>query len=150
FLRTSTVNTYAAFSPDGRWVAYSDAEGGTYEVYVRAFPDNGTKVQISDAGGMMPVWSRTGHELYFRTDDQRIMVASFSVTGETFAAQKPRIWFGRQLANVGLTPNFDLAPDGKRFVALMSADAAAPREAQNHVTIVVNFFEELKPLVPTK
>ena len=82
FLKTSTVNAFAAFSPDGRWLAYADAEAGSYEVYVRAFPDKGTKVQISNAGGTMPVWSRNGRELFYRTEDQRIMVANYTVKGE--------------------------------------------------------------------
>ncbi len=60
FLKISTVFSFAAFSPDGRWLAYADAESGRYEVYLRAFPDNGSKVQISNDGGMMPIWSRNG------------------------------------------------------------------------------------------
>jgi serine/threonine-protein kinase len=144
FLRTSTVNAFAAFSPDGRWLAYADAEAGSYEVYVRAFPDNGSKVQISSAGGMMPIWSRNGRELFYRMEDPRIMVANYTVKGESFVADKPRVWSGKQLANLGLAPNFDLAPDGKRFVALMPAGSPEPRETQSHVTLVVNFFDEVR------
>jgi hypothetical protein len=64
FLKTSTVNTFAAFSPDGRWLAYADAPAGIYEVYVRSFPDGDSMVQISNAGGLMPLWSRNGHQLF--------------------------------------------------------------------------------------
>jgi serine/threonine-protein kinase len=113
-------------------------------VYVRAFPDNGAQVQISNAGGVIPVWSRNGHELFYRTVDNRIMVTNYTVKGETFVADKPRVWSGKQLANVGLGGNFDLAPDGKRFVVLMPAESPEPREAQNHVTLVVNFFDEIR------
>jgi serine/threonine protein kinase/Tol biopolymer transport system component len=144
FLKTPAVNAFAAFSPDGRWLAYADAESGTYEVNVRAFPDNGTKVQISNAGGTMPIWSRNGRELFYRTEDQRIMVANYKVRGELFLADKPRVWFGKQLANLGLVPNFDLAPDGKRFVMLISAESPEPRETQSHVTLVLNFFDEVR------
>jgi serine/threonine-protein kinase len=145
FLKTSTGNSYAAFSPDGRWLAYADAEAGSYEVYVRAFPDKGTKVQISNAGGLIPVWSRTARELFYRTEDHRIMVANYTVKGETFVADKPRVWFGKQLlANLGTAPSFDLAPDGKRFVVLMPAESPEPRETQSHVTLVVNFFDEVR------
>jgi serine/threonine-protein kinase len=144
FLKTPTVQNFAAFSPDGRWLAYADTEAGSYEVYVRAFPDNGAQVQISNAGGVIPVWSRNGHELFYRTVDNRIMVTNYTVKGETFVADKPRVWSGKQLANVGLGGNFDLAPDGKRFVVLMPAESPEPREAQNHVTLVVNFFDEIR------
>ena len=76
FLKTAVGLNYAAFSPDGRWLAYADAVGGEYEVYVRAFPDNGTQVQISNTGGVLPVWSPNGRELFYRTEDQRIMVVT--------------------------------------------------------------------------
>jgi Tol biopolymer transport system component len=127
FLRTPTISTFATFSPDGRWLAYSNAVSGSFEVYVRAFPDNGTQVQISNAGGVMPLWSRNGHELFYRTEDQRIMVANYIVRGESFVADKPRVWFGKKLANLGLTINLDLAPDGKRLAVLMPAENPEPR-----------------------
>jgi serine/threonine-protein kinase len=149
FLKTSTVNAIATFSPDGRWLAYADAESGSFEVYVRAFPDKGVKVQISNAGGIMPVWSQNRHELFYRTEDQRIMVANYAAKGESFVADKPRVWFGKQLANVGTGINLDLAPDGKRFVVLMPAESPEPRETQSHVTLVVNFFDEIRRRVPT-
>jgi serine/threonine-protein kinase len=144
FLRTSTANTFAAFSPDGKWLAYDDAEAGIYEVYVRRFPDNGTKVQISNAGGIIPIWSRNGQELFYRTEDQRIMVANYRIMRGTFVGEKPRLWSAKQLANVGIAINLDLASDGKRFVALMSAEGVEPQERQNHVTLVVNFFDEVR------
>src|SRR5207245_992659 len=144
FLKTSAIQNFATFSPDGRWLAYGDAPAGSYEVYVRAFPDKGTQVQISNAGGTMPLWSRNGRELFYRTEDQRIMVVNYLVRGESFVADKPRVWFGKQLANTGLAINFDLAPDGKRFVVLMPAESPEPRESQSHVMIVTNFFDEVR------
>jgi hypothetical protein len=144
FLKTAASNTFAEFSPDGRWLAYSDAEAGRYELYVRAFPDNGAKVQVSNAGGIIPRWSRNGHELFYRTEDQRIMVVNYTVKGDSFVADKPRVWFGKQLANLGVGVNVDLAPDGKRFVVLMPAESPEPREMQSHVMLVVNFFDEVR------
>src|SRR5439155_2925229 len=41
FVRTSTINTFAAFSRDGRWLAHPNAAAGSHEVYVRTCPDNG-------------------------------------------------------------------------------------------------------------
>jgi dipeptidyl aminopeptidase/acylaminoacyl peptidase len=144
FLKISTIWSFAAFSPDGRWLAYSDAESGSYEVYLRAFPDNGSKVQISNEGGMMPTWSRNGRDLFYRTEDQRLMVVRYRVDGGTFAAEQPRIWSGEPIANTGLALNFDLAPDGERFVVLLPAESPEPRETQSHVKIAVNFFEEIR------
>jgi serine/threonine-protein kinase len=148
FLKTAVGLNYAAFSPDGQWLAYADALGGQYEIYVRAFPDNGSQVQVSNAGGFLPVWSRNGHELFYRTEDQRIMVSNYTVVGGAFRPGKPRVWCDRQLANVGLGRNFDLSPDGKRFLVVMPAEGPGPRETQNHVTLMVSFFDELKRRVP--
>jgi len=135
---------FATVSPDGRWLAYVDAESGIYEIFVRAFPDKGVKTQISNTGGVMPVWSRNGHELFYRTEDQRIMVVGYAVNGESFVAGKPRVWSGKQLANIGLGVNFDLAPDGKRCVVLMQAASPEPRATQSHVTLVVNYLDEIR------
>ena len=72
------------------------------------------------------------------------MVANYTMKGESFVADKPRVWFEKQLADIGIGGNFDLAPDGKRFVVLMPAASPEPRETQNHVTLVVNFFDEVR------
>ena len=63
---------------------------------------------------------------------------------DSFVADKPRVWFGKQLANLGTAPSFDLAPDGKRFVVLMPAESPEPRETQSHVTLMLNFFDEVR------
>src|SRR5262249_54985702 len=124
FLKTATAMTMAAFSPDGRWLAYADAEAGRYQVFVRAFPDNGTRVQVSSAGGTWPTWSQSGRELFYNTEDQRIMVANYSVKSDSFVAEKPRVWYAKQLANVGLAGTFDLPPDGNRLVVVMPPPGA--------------------------
>jgi serine/threonine-protein kinase len=134
----------ATFSPDGRWLAYSNAKGGRPEIYVRAFADNGRQVQVSNAGGMLPVWSPNGHELFYRAEDQRIMVANYAVRGDSFLPERPRVWYAKRLANVGGNRSLDLAPDGKRFVVLMPAEIAEARETQNHITLVMNFFDEVR------
>jgi Tol biopolymer transport system component len=144
FLKTRVGMTYPTFSPDGRWLAFADAAGGEYEVYVRAFPDNGSQVQVSNGGGVLPMWSRNGHQLFYRTEDQRIMVANYTVAEGTFKADKPRLWFSKQLTNVGLGRNLDLAPDGKRFLVIVPAEGPEPQETQNHVTLMVNFFDEVR------
>jgi len=148
FLKTPSELPFPAFSPDGRWLAYADAESGHYEVYVRAFPDKGTRWLISTGGGTMPVWSRNGRELFYRTEDSQVMVASYAVKGDTFVADRPRVWSETRLANSGLAPNFDLAPDATRLVVLMPAEGPEPPEVQRHVTLVTNFFDELRHRVP--
>jgi serine/threonine-protein kinase len=149
FLQTSAALPYPAFSPDGRWLAYADADSGSYEVYVRAFPDKGARWLISNGGGMMPRWARNGRELFYRTEDSRIMVVTYRASGDTFVADKPRLWSDKRLANTGLTPNLDLAPDGKRFAVLMAPVETEATDVPRHVTLVMNFVDELRRIAPT-
>jgi len=72
------------------------------------------------------------------------MVANYRVQGRSFVAEKPRVWFGRRLALLGLTVSRDLAPDGKPFVVLMPVESPQPREATSHAMLVINFFDELR------
>jgi serine/threonine-protein kinase len=82
-----------AFSPDGRWLAYTSNESGTSEVYVRPFPGSGGRWQVSTGGGAFPVWSRDGRELLFRALlDRRVMAAGYTAKADSFAAGKPRVW----------------------------------------------------------
>jgi hypothetical protein len=78
------------------------------------------------------------------------MVAIYAVKGDSFVADKPRIWFGKQLANLGLAPNLDLAPDGKRFVGLMPVESEEPPETRSHVMLVFNFFDEVRRRVAAR
>jgi serine/threonine protein kinase/Tol biopolymer transport system component len=150
FLQTPFDERHGAFSPDGRWMAYDSNESGVYQVYVRAFPDKGGKWQISNSGGLNPLFSRNGHELFFRNDANQIMMASYTIKGDSFVADKPRVWSEKRLADLGVTPNYDLAPDGKRIVALMPAGTAEDQRAQNHVIFLENFFDEVRRRTATQ
>jgi eukaryotic-like serine/threonine-protein kinase len=151
FLQTPADERYPSFSPDGKWLAYTSDESGTYQIYVRAFPDKGGKWQISNGGGTYPVWSRNGRELFFRTADSRIMVATYTARGDSFVADKPRLWSNTLLADFGTVgiATYDLAPDGKRIAAIVPAETAGGQQARNHVIFLMNFFDELRRRVPT-
>ena len=149
FLNTGFLEVQPAFSPDGRWLAYSSNESEDYEVYVRPFPGPGGKWQISTGGGQYPKWSRNGKELFYRTSESKLMVASYTASGDSFSADKPQLWSPGQFTDRGLGfYNFDLHPDGKR-VAVLKAPGTERDAAMNKVNIVLNWFEELKQKVPT-
>ncbi len=148
FLQGSFDVRTPMFSPDGRWLAYSSNESGNYQVYVRAFPAQGGKWLISNAGGLFPVWSHNGRELFFRSSENRIMVASYIVKGDSFVADQPRVWSEKRLAPVGFAQTFDVAPDGKRIAVLMPVETPEAQQAQNHVVFLINFFDELRRKVP--
>ena len=81
FLKTKFEEGWGQFSPDGKWVAYKSRESGRYEVFVRPFiepgADNATPAtstgqwQVSTAGGIIPMWSANGKELFFVNPDGR-------------------------------------------------------------------------------
>jgi serine/threonine-protein kinase len=143
-LNSKAYETYPAISPDGHWMAYASNESLTWEVYVRRFPDDGTKVQVSGGGGRIPRWSSNGHDLFYRTDSQRIMVASYNMRGSAFTVDSVREWSHRRLAETGVLSNYDLSPDGKRVLALMAVARPEDQQNENHATLVLNFFDEVR------
>ena len=146
FLKSGFTEFGASFSPDGRWLAYYSNESGKYEVYVRAFPlpssGQGGKWQISNGGGTSSHWSRNGHDLLYRSGDQ-IMAASYSVKGDTFVAEKPRVW----LLTLGGT-QWDLAPDDKRVLVLAPVEPAEAPKQEHEVVFLINFLDYLRQRVP--
>jgi serine/threonine-protein kinase len=138
----------AAFSPDGRWLAYQSNESGRNEVCVRPFPGAGEKTQVSTGGGIHPTWSRNGKELFYQQPtDWALMVATYVTEGDSFRFEKPQQLAGRlPRRGIGM-PGFDLHPDGQRFAVLK--DAEEPTEArQNHVVLIPHFIDELRRIVP--
>ncbi len=134
-----------AFSPDGRWLAYVSDETGRYQIYVSPYPGPGGKFQVSTEGGMEPVWNRNGRELFFRNGDK--MMAVEIATGASFTGGKPRMLFqGEYQPNPTMAANYDISPDGQRF--LMVKPAAAQQSAPTQINVVLNWIEELRRLAP--
>jgi serine/threonine-protein kinase len=156
FLRTPFAEREPVFSPDGRWIAYVSNEPGSNDVYVRPFPGGAPsgsgKWQISTGGGRYPMWSRDGRELFYETPDNRIMAATYTAKGDSFAADKPRLWSNTQIMDLFSTGiwNLDLFPDGKRFAVIPRPDATAEQKGSVHVTVLLNFFDELRRRVPVR
>jgi Tol biopolymer transport system component len=145
FLQTPFNEGQATFSPDGRWLAYvsNEAGGDSDGVYVRAFPDNGGKWQVSNLGGE-PRWSRDGRNLFFIDGEQRTILAVNSATnGGTFAADRAHVWIPRQ--NEGIQ-DYDITPDGKRALVLQRRGSATSSPSQ--VILLVNFVDELTRVAP--
>ncbi len=138
FLKSAFSDSWPAFSPDGKWLAYQSNSTGTFEIYVRGFPDNGGLWKISNNGGQKPIWSRGGHDLLYQEGDLE-MAVSYSASGGKFVAEKPRVW----TAKVGGVAA-DLSSDGKRLVVLAQPDAADAPKPEHEVVLLLNFFDELQ------
>jgi eukaryotic-like serine/threonine-protein kinase len=146
FLRTPFNETAPHFSPDGHWLAYTSNESGRYEIYVLPYPGPGGKWQISTEGGTEPVWNPNGRELFYRSSDK--MMAVDVATQPGFAAGKPRVLFEGPYQPTPITfPNYDVSPDGQRFLMLKPSEQEHAVPTQ--INVVLNWFEELKQKVPT-
>jgi hypothetical protein len=138
------TESLAAFSPDGRWVAYSSDESGSTEVYVVPFSPPGSgaaanssrggKWQVSTSGGVLPFWRRDGKELLY-TDlaETSVMSAEVSITGSEFKIGPVRLLF-KLPRQVGI----DMVSDGGRF--LMRAPGQEP---PGPVTVVTSWTSGL-------
>ena len=114
------------------------------EVYLRPYPGPDRKWQVSVGGGLHPMWSRTGSEIFYRAGN-RMMSVSVSVRPELTLSQPKVLFEGRYTYGQNLTTaNYDVDPTGQRF--LMIKDEAGG----GRVNLVLNWFEELKARVPTK
>ena len=115
---------------------------------MRTIPGPEGKWQISTAGGIWPTWSRSRRELFYLAAGERIMVSAYTVEGDTFSTEKPRVW------SPGLVPGrlvfgetFALHPDGERVAVLKaSGDEAVAR--RDKVVLIQNFFDELRRIAP--
>jgi serine/threonine protein kinase len=140
-----------AFSPDGHWLAYQTL-GGLRQVYVVPFPGPGGQWQISVDGGAFPVWSKTGHELFFiegsRQQTGALATVEYSVEGNSFVASKPKILFRGGFVSRDPYSYYDVAPDGKHFAILAPAGGRAP--VSDEPTVVLNWFARVARMAGQK
>jgi Tol biopolymer transport system component len=141
WLRTPFGENEGRISPDGRFIAYMSNETGRYEVYVRPFPSGGGKWQISNEGGIFPVWRRDGHELFYLSL-QALMVVGYQSAGATFETGGAKQVLEPRATSLGFPggggvhpfANFDISSDGQRILV---ARAPAPDTDTGPSPIVV-------------
>ena len=141
-LATEHDELNAAISPDGKWLAYQSDLQGRMDIWVRPFPDvNAGQVLVSTNGGSEPVWAPSGRELFYLSPDDKIM--SVAVTaGKELVPSTPTVLFAAASYYFGgLGRNYDVSPDGKRFV--MVKNPATPAPSTTPLTFVLNWTTEL-------
>jgi serine/threonine-protein kinase len=151
-----TAGIQAEFSPDGRWLAYTDGGVGTARtgrVYVQPYPALDRREQVSVESGRSPTWRRDGRELYYaeNVSDEgplkvRIMAVPITTT-PTFSAGIPRVLFEGPFRIDGPFRGYDVTHDGQRF--LMVQEVPQPPTRVSQMVLVQNWVEELKQRVPT-
>jgi hypothetical protein len=101
------------FSPDGHFIAYNSDESGRAEVYVRSFPDVGSRIQISTGGGRRPVWAPDGKTLYYWEGSR--------LTSATLARDPVlRVVSRKPLFDGHYETDYDISHDGTRFLMIQT------------------------------
>ncbi|HEV8357324.1 MAG TPA: protein kinase [Gemmatimonadales bacterium] len=140
-----------ALSPDGKRMAYQSDETGRTEVFVRPFPNTDAgKTQVSSGGGLAPLWSRDGKELFYLRADKNMMAAR-AIPGATIGFTEPAVLFhvpDELLAAEALyyTP-WDVARDGRFLMARLLGGDSGQSAA---LVVVENWVEELRAKLVVK
>ena len=140
FLDSRFNESAAAFSPDGRWIAYTSDESGRMEIYLQPYPGPRKKVRLSTDGGSEPVWNPVGNELFYRWGD-RMMAVELDFEPE-LRPSTPRLLFAGPYARRPLFwfTNYDVHPDGRRFLMIEEDQPAAAGE----IRVVLGWFTDLE------
>ena len=130
------------FSPDGSLLAYvSDELGGEFQVYVTPYPGPGKRIPVSINGGLSPIWSADGSELYFR-QGSKVMAAGINLGTEIDVSTPFELFDGPYTVDLSGHQRYDVAPDGQFLMVENSEDF--------RIVVVEGFFHELNRLLPPK
>jgi serine/threonine-protein kinase len=146
-LATRALEANPALSPDDRWLAYVSDVSGRFEVYVQPFPDLGATVRVSPNGGTEPIWSPSGDRLYYRSENGRRVFAVDVISDDPLRFGSEELLFeGSFEPGPFWGAKWDIHPDGEKFLMLQGEYPDSPEG----IRVIVNWFEELERLVPTK
>ena len=145
FVSTARAELGAAFSPDGKWIAYQSDDTSVPEIYVRPFPGPGGKWQISTQGGVTPRWTKNGREIVYTTGDsiEQFMAVEITASNDTITAGRPQKLFEAHVAHPANAWWYDVSADGNRFV-ILKADETGASGGYTHVTLITNFLETIR------
>lgn len=131
-------------SPDGRWLAYTSNESGSWDVYLKPLPSLDRKWRVSRAGGSGPAWRPDSSELYFVDPEQRLMAVPIQ-RGGVPVGTAPAPLFSLPVVPTppGIDPRQLYAPTrrGDRFLVNQTVEQGNSPP----ITIVLNLTERLRP-----
>jgi Tol biopolymer transport system component/predicted Ser/Thr protein kinase len=139
FLATPADEMHGNFSPDGKLVAYTSNESGKFGVYVETFPRSDRKWPVSTTGGYEPRWRADGREIYYLSEDRKLMAVPVGA-GPSFGV--PQVLFQTRTP-AGVTTNrmhYVPSRDGKRFLVNTLSGDPPPTP----ITVVLNWTAGLK------
>ena len=89
---SSATQAHGQISPDGRWLAVTIANGNAPQVFVESLGETPGRWQISTTTGILPRWTRGGHELVYESLEGNLMAAEID-TRSGFQAGTPQKLF---------------------------------------------------------
>ena len=89
FTQSGVLEKGGTFSPDGKWLAYWSDETGRSEVYAAAFPGPGSRYQISTNGGEEFALRHDGKEVFYISEDHKMMAAAVTEQGASLEVGEP-------------------------------------------------------------
>ena len=131
------------FSPDGNWLAFGQARGNTFNVFLTALPPSGERWQLSVGGGAQPRWRADGRAVYFLSPTGTLMAVDVTLTpGKTPIISPPRKIFDAALTVQPSLDQYLPTRDGKRF--LIRRPMIDPKNPIEQLHVIVNWPSLLK------
>ena len=136
FLHTAYNELLTQVSPNGRWAAYTSDKSGTWEVYVRRFPDGNQEHAVSVAGGWEPHWNREGTTLFYLAASRWLMAVDVT-PGNEWRSGKPQPLFQTFISEgPGMARSqYAVAADGQRFLI----NTPSRNNIREPTTVMVNW-----------
>ena len=148
------------FSPDGRWFVLGVGSVSNRQLFALPYPvgSEGRRTITID-GGLEAIWPRRGNQLFFRSSIggvDRLLIRAITIqTDPKLVRGNPVEAFeapgGAFLGFNSGIPGYDVTPDGARLLVSIREGGVTATEAGDdyrRVNVILNFFEELKELLP--
>jgi hypothetical protein len=138
FPRTRSAETFTR--------SYSSNQTGQFEVYIERFPELGTRQMVSKGGGIQPVWSPNGREIFYRSVDGRQMLAVPFDPVPGVRGDPVKVFDGSYGLYLGGLPfrSYDITPDGRNFIMVKELPDQSQGGGTSQLNVVLNWSEELK------
>ncbi|MEQ1908370.1 MAG: protein kinase [Vicinamibacterales bacterium] len=139
-VKSPAIEARVVFHPNGRWFAYQATDSGRYEIYVKPFPDTDrTRWTVSTEGGEQPLWSPRGDELFYVNGKNQLVSVQIG-KGDAFTQGKSTVIFPDAGPRTGAARNYDISPDGSRFLMVKELAPAPPPR----IVVVEHWLDEVK------
>jgi len=147
-LTTPANERSPAFSPGGTWLAYADDSSGADEIDVIRYPELDEVHVISVGGGRAPAWSADGCELFY-IGTEHMMAVAIEFEPEFLPGPPTKLFslspYARETTSASGSREYDVSEDG-RFLMMRLPDPDS--SGSTYITVVLNWLEELKELLP--